>query len=151
MLKKYVKRPIIIEAERLTEEAYVETSEGMTKGNSGDWLVHETGSELCFCKDEVFKKTYTPVGREEEGFNDPFFFANVDMETAYGELSLPSPNKETVERILAFVIKGIARSLITCEVPFGDVYQIVHTAVNYGLTEAYQEAYNEEKEHDSDN
>lgn len=144
-MKRYMKKPVIIEAERLTEEKQIETLEGTMKGNAGDWLIRGVEGELYPCKDEIFRKTYAPVGREEEGFNNPFFFVNIDMETAHGELSLPSSSKKTTECILAFIIKGIVRSLIACEISFGDIYQIVHTAVNYGLTEAYQEAYDEEK------
>ena len=144
-MKRYMKKPVIIEAERLTEEKHIETLEGTMKGNAGDWLIRGVEGELYPCKDEIFKKTYAPVGREEEGFNNPFFFVSVDMKTAYGELSLPSTSEKTVELILAFIIKGLVISMITSEISFGDIYQIVHTATNYGLTEAYQEAYDEEK------
>lgn len=151
MLKKYVKRPVMIEAKQLTEEAYIETLEGTMKGNVGDWLICGVEGELYPCKDKIFKKTYAPVGREEEGFNNPFFFVNIDMETEQGELSLPSTDEKTVERILAFVIKGFTKSMITSGSSFGDIYQIVHTATNYGLMAACQEAYNEEKERANDN
>lgn len=144
-MKKYMKKPVVIEAEQLTEEKQIETLEGTMKGNAGDWLIRGVEGELYPCKDEIFKKTYAPVGREEEGFNNPFFFVSVDMKTACGELSLPSTSEKTVELILAFIIKGLVISMSTSEISFGDIYQIVHTATNYGLTEAYQEAYDEEK------
>lgn len=144
-MKRYMKKPVVIEAEQLTEEKQIETLEGTMKGNAGDWLIRGVEGELYPCKDEIFKKTYAPVGREEEGFNNPFFFVSVDMKTAYGELSLPSTSEKTVELILAFIIKGLVISMITSEISFEDIYQIVHTATNYGLTEAYQEAYDEEK------
>ena len=131
-MKRYMKKPVVIEAERLTEETYIDTLEGTMKGNAGDWLIHGVEGELYPCKDEIFKKTYVPVGREEEGFNNPFFFVSVDMKTAYGELSLPSTSEKTVELILAFIIKGLVISMITSEISFGDIYQIVHTATNYG-------------------
>ena len=136
-MKRYMKKPVIIEAERLTEEKHIETLEGTMKGNAGDWLIRGVEGELYPCKDEIFRKAYAPVGREEEGFNNPFFFVSVDMKTAYGELSLPFTSEKTVECILAFIIKGLVTSMITSEISFGDIYQI--------LTEAYQEAYDEEK------
>lgn len=56
-MKKYMKKPVIIEAEQLTEETHIETLEGTMKGNAGDWLIRGVEGELYPCKDEIFKKT----------------------------------------------------------------------------------------------
>ena len=60
-MKRYMKKPVIIEAERLTEEKQIETLEGTMKGNAGDWLIRGVEGELYPCKDEIFKKTYIPM------------------------------------------------------------------------------------------
>lgn len=66
-MKRYMKKPVIIEAEQLTEEKQIETLEGTMKGNAGDWLIRGVAGELYPCKDEIFKKTYVPVGQFGEG------------------------------------------------------------------------------------
>ena len=45
-MKRYMKKPVVIEAERLTEETYIDTLEGTMKGNAGDWLIRGVEGEL---------------------------------------------------------------------------------------------------------
>ena len=58
---KYRKKPVIIEAVRLTVPMSVETLEGVMKGNVGDWLITGVKGEKYFCKDDIFKMTYEKV------------------------------------------------------------------------------------------
>lgn len=144
-MKKYMKKPVIIEAERLTEEKHIETLEGTMKGNAGDWLIRGVEGELYPCKDEIFKKTYIPTDGKEEGFEKPFLLITVDENITNAEMMMPDMDQETAERVLAFIVQGFAKSMISGGAAFRDVHRSVHVAVNCGLTEAYQEAYDEEK------
>lgn len=58
---RYRKKPITIEATKLTREMTVKTLEGTMKGNIGDWLITGVKGEQYFCKDDVFQQTYEIV------------------------------------------------------------------------------------------
>ncbi|MFA7122010.1 MAG: hypothetical protein WC277_11070 [Bacilli bacterium] len=57
----YRKKPVIIEAERLTERTEIETLEGTMVGNPGDWLITGIKGEKYPCKDDIFRETYEIV------------------------------------------------------------------------------------------
>jgi len=57
----YRKRPVIVEAIRLTRRVIVHTLEGDMVGEAGDWLITGINGEQYPCKDEIFQKTYEPV------------------------------------------------------------------------------------------
>lgn len=54
----YRKKPVIIEATRLTRKMTVQTLEGIMTGNVGDWLITGVKGEQYFCKNNIFKMTY---------------------------------------------------------------------------------------------
>lgn len=62
---KFQKRPVVIEAERITSPTVIHTLEGDMLGRLGDWLITGVNGEKYPCKDEIFRKTYVPV--EEVG------------------------------------------------------------------------------------
>jgi hypothetical protein len=62
---KYRKKPIIIDAERLTKTREVYTLEGIMIGNPGDWLITGVNGELYPCKNDIFEKTYEKVEDED--------------------------------------------------------------------------------------
>lgn len=62
---KFQKRPVVIEAERITSPTVIHTLEGDMLGRPGDWLITGVNGERYPCKDEIFRKTYVPV--EEVG------------------------------------------------------------------------------------
>lgn len=64
-MAKFRKKPVTIEAIRISRPMAVETLEGTMRGNPGDWLITGVKGEQYFCKDEIFKETYEPV--DEEG------------------------------------------------------------------------------------
>ncbi len=64
-MAKFRKKPVTIDAIRITRPMTVETLEGVMKGEPGDWLITGVKGEQYFCKDEIFRKTYEPV--DEEG------------------------------------------------------------------------------------
>ena len=55
------KKPVIIEAVRLTQPVEIETLEGKMRGEAGDWLITGVKGEQYPCKDEIFQATYEPV------------------------------------------------------------------------------------------
>ena len=78
-LKKYRKKPIIIEAEQWflgkkingvrprslmkhhVNDMVIDTLEGIMNVCSGDWIIKGVKDELYPCKDEIFKLTYEEV------------------------------------------------------------------------------------------
>lgn len=60
-LRKYRKRPVVIQARRLTERAEIDTLEGMMTGHPGDWLITGIKGEQYPCKDDIFRASYEVV------------------------------------------------------------------------------------------
>jgi len=88
---KYRKKPVVIEAERLTFEnqgavkewcggatwsrppmravtgVAIETLEGTMCAEFGDWVIKGVKGEFYPCKPDIFEATYNPVETEEAG------------------------------------------------------------------------------------
>lgn len=60
-VKKYRKKPIIVEAYIATHEEYIKTLEGTMKANKGDYIITGVKGEQYPCKPDVFKQTYEEV------------------------------------------------------------------------------------------
>lgn len=60
-VKKYRKKPIIVEAYIANEEEYIKTLEGTMKANKGDYIITGVKGEQYPCKPDVFKQTYEEV------------------------------------------------------------------------------------------
>lgn len=60
-MAKYRKRPVVIDAVRLTRRVTIHTLEGDMVGEPGDWLITGVKGERYPCKDDVFQATYEPV------------------------------------------------------------------------------------------
>lgn len=60
-MAKFRKRPVEIEAVRLTERVVIETLEGTMVGEPGDWQITGVDGEQYPCKDHIFRQTYEPV------------------------------------------------------------------------------------------
>ena len=58
----YRKRPVVIDATRLTEDTVIKTLEGDMVGRPGDWLITGVTGEKYPCGPDTFAKTYEPVG-----------------------------------------------------------------------------------------
>ena len=145
-MKRYMKMPLIIEAEQLTENKRIRTLENWIFGRVGEWLIKGEYGELRLCEDKIFRETYVPVDGKEEGFGKPFLFLTVDENLENAELITPDMEPETAERVLAFIVQGFAKSMIDSGKPFREVHWGIQAAVNCGLTEAFQEAYDEAKQ-----
>ena len=60
-VKKYRKKPIIIEAYQTNEEIKIKTLEGTMKANKGDYIITGIHGEQYPCKPDIFKETYEEV------------------------------------------------------------------------------------------
>jgi hypothetical protein len=65
-MAKYRKKPVVVEASRLTVVTLVHTLEGTMQGNVGDWLITGIEGEQYPCRADIFEKTYEPVVEDEE-------------------------------------------------------------------------------------
>lgn len=57
-VKKYRKKPIVIEAYQTDKVMYIETSEGTMKANVGDYIITGVNGEQYPCKPDIFEQTY---------------------------------------------------------------------------------------------
>ena len=60
-VKKYRKKPIIVEAYQTNEEIEIKTLEGTMKANKGDYIITGIHGEQYPCKPDIFKETYEEV------------------------------------------------------------------------------------------
>ena len=65
-MPKFRKKPVVIEATRITRVMTVTTLEGVMTGNTGDWLITGVKGEQYFCKDNIFRMTYEPTDHESD-------------------------------------------------------------------------------------
>ena len=59
-VKKYRKKPIVIEAYQTDKVMYIETLEGIHKANVGDYIITGVKGEQYPCKPDIFEQTYEP-------------------------------------------------------------------------------------------
>lgn len=60
-VKKYRKKPIIIEAYVANEDEFINTLEGTMKANKGDYVITGVHGEKYPCKPDIFHETYEEV------------------------------------------------------------------------------------------
>ena len=65
-MAKFRKKPVVINAVRITREMSIKTLEGTMVGNPGDWLITGVKNEQYFCKDDIFRQTYEAVDKDGE-------------------------------------------------------------------------------------
>lgn len=59
-VKKYRKKPIVIEAYQTDNVMYIETLEGTHKADIGDYIITGVNGEQYPCKPDIFEQTYEP-------------------------------------------------------------------------------------------
>lgn len=59
-VKKYRKKPIVIEAYQTDKVMYIETLEGIHKADIGDYIITGVKGEQYPCKPDIFEQTYEP-------------------------------------------------------------------------------------------
>lgn len=64
-MAKFRKKPVVVDAVRLTERTEIKTLEGTMIGNPGDWLITGVAGEKYPCKDDIFRATYEPADVED--------------------------------------------------------------------------------------
>ena len=57
-VKKYVKKPVVIEAWQTDKEMIIHTLEGDMLARPGDYIITGVNGEQYPCKEEIFLKTY---------------------------------------------------------------------------------------------
>lgn len=60
-IKKYRKKPVIIEAFQTDREMIIHTLEGDMKANVGDYIITGLRGEKYPCKSDIFEKSYELV------------------------------------------------------------------------------------------
>lgn len=56
--KKFIKKPVIVEAYQTDKVIVIHTLEGDIKADIGDWIITGIEGEQYPCKPDIFKKTY---------------------------------------------------------------------------------------------
>lgn len=65
-MKKFIKKPIVVEAYQTDREMIIPTLEGNMKADIGDWIITGIRGEQYPCKPDVFEKTYEAVSDDTE-------------------------------------------------------------------------------------
>ena len=60
-IRKYRKKPVIIEAYQTDTELDIQTLEGVMHANIGDYIITGVHGEIYPCKPDIFEKTYEEV------------------------------------------------------------------------------------------
>ena len=60
-IKKYVKKPVVVEAYQTDREITIHTLEGDLMASVGDYIIIGVNGEKYLCKPDIFKKTYEEV------------------------------------------------------------------------------------------
>ena len=63
-MPRFIKKPVVIEAVRLTCQVEIDTLEGKMIGGVGDWLITGVKGEQYPCRDDIFRATYEPADGE---------------------------------------------------------------------------------------
>lgn len=66
MKKKFVKKPVVIEAYQTDKEMVIQTLEGPMQASIGDWIITGIRGEEYPCKPDVFDRTYEEVPQDTE-------------------------------------------------------------------------------------
>ena len=64
-MAKWRKKPVVIDAEVLTERTLIKTLEGEMVGEVGDYLITGIKGEKYPCKPDIFHATYEPATEGE--------------------------------------------------------------------------------------
>ena len=63
-IRRYRKKPVIVEAYQTPEEKTIKTLEGTMKANKGDYIITGVKGEQYPCKPDIFDETYEEVDTE---------------------------------------------------------------------------------------
>lgn len=60
-MPRYRRKPVVVEAVKITRPISIETEGNTVKGRSGDYLITEKGGEQYPCNAELFEQDFEPV------------------------------------------------------------------------------------------
>ncbi len=60
-MRKFRKKPAVVEAFQTDKELVIHTLEGDMKADVGDWIITGVHGEQYPCKPDIFEETYEPV------------------------------------------------------------------------------------------
>lgn len=60
-MPKYRRKPIVVEAVKISSPITIDTAEGKLNGETGDYLITQADGAQFPCNAEIFDKTYEPV------------------------------------------------------------------------------------------
>lgn len=60
-IRKYIKKPVVVEAYQTDKELIIHTLEGDMKAMPGDYIITGVNGEQYPCKPDIFHKTYEEV------------------------------------------------------------------------------------------
>lgn len=60
-MRKFRKKPVVIEAYQTDKEMDIDTLEGTMHANIGDWIITGVHGEPYPCKPDIFEETYEEV------------------------------------------------------------------------------------------
>ena len=60
-MPKYRRKPVVVEAVKITSPITIDTLEGKLNGKAGDYLITQADGAQYPCNAETFEKTYEPV------------------------------------------------------------------------------------------
>ncbi|MCT8138087.1 hypothetical protein H1D32_10175 [Anaerobacillus sp. CMMVII] len=61
MMPKYRRKPLVVEAVKITSPITIQTAEGKMSGNAGDYLITQSDGAQYPVNAETFEQTYEPV------------------------------------------------------------------------------------------
>ena len=66
MAKYFVKKPIPVLCEQMTEDGHIDTLEGRMSYEAGDWIIIGIRGERYPCKREIFEESYEEAPQRKE-------------------------------------------------------------------------------------
>ena len=60
-IKKFKKKPVIVEAYQTTQSEVIHTLEGDMLASPGDWIITGVHGEQYACKADIFEETYEEI------------------------------------------------------------------------------------------
>ncbi|OIJ19231.1 hypothetical protein BKP45_13815 [Anaerobacillus alkalidiazotrophicus] len=60
-MPKFRRKPVIVEAVKITSPITIETAEGTLTGKAGDYLITHADGTQYPCNADTFKQTYEPI------------------------------------------------------------------------------------------
>ena len=97
-MKKYRKKPVVVEAYQTDKEIIIHTLEGDMKANVGDYIITGVNGEQYPCKPDIFEKTYEEVEEEKIDICDIVYTEFLKISTMMRDAT-----KEEQEKVNSYI------------------------------------------------